>query len=605
MDFAVLVKVVPPLDDLRYDAKRRTVVREGTELFLNPFDQRALRVALELRKEGEKVSVLSVGPLGARSPLRDAVVLGADRTLLLSDPRLAGSDTLATARALRAALSLVGHDVILAGAWTTDSETGQVGPELAALLDIPLLTGARGMGRDVDGPGLIVTVDTRTGWASYAGAAPMLVTVGEKIIKPGKVAPEVRAGVPESRVEVVGLDGLSIDPVQVGLAGSPTQVDSVTEDAPARAPVVLAEGTPAERVARAVELLRKKLTASPPREDRWRQLPEVPGADQEVLVLVTGATGGLEPYAIPLLSEVRRSLPGFWPSAVWVGADALPEQRRRLARAGARAAYRVPLRSVPTDSRTVAAAFGEVLDLRPSAAAGMILSDPFGRETAGQLAAARSLGLTGDAIAVRYGTPDTVVWSKPSFGGRTVAGITSRTRPSLATVRPGVWGEGHADDAGTELPWTVLPALAEEHPLLPFDSGEEVAEGAPLLSEREVVIAVGMGLGGPGGLAVLEPLLVRWDAALGATRKVVDAGWVPRQFQIGLTGHAPAPRLGVLLGVGGAANHLVGWKRARALLAVNRDPSAPVFRDVDVGIVGTVEEIAPLLTEAIAPLIGR
>jgi electron transfer flavoprotein alpha subunit len=80
---------------------------------------------------------------------------------------------------------------------------------------------------------------------------------------------------------------------------------------------------------------------------------------------------------------------------------------------------------------------------------------------------------------------------------------------------------------------------------------------------------------------------------------------VPRQFQVGLTGRSLAPRLGVLLGVGGATNHLVGWKRARTLLAVNRDPNAPVFRDVDVGIVGTLEEVVPLLGDALAPLLGR
>jgi electron transfer flavoprotein alpha subunit len=605
MDFAVLVKVVPPLDQLRFDPERRTVVRDGTDLFLNPFDQRALRVALELRKAGETVSVVSLGPPAAGECLRDATALGADRTLLLSDPRLAGSDTLATARALRAALGRVGHDVVLAGAWTTDSETGQVGPEVASLLGIPVLTGARGMGRDVEGTGLIVTVDTRTGWASYVCAPPVLVTVGEKIIKPGKVTPEARAAVPESAVERLGLDDVRLSPELAGQSGSPTRVESVAEDAPFRSPVLLTEGTAAERVGRAVEILRGKLAAPPAAAPSPPSVPDLPGPDHEVLVLVTDASGQLDPYALALVSEVRRALPGFSPSAVWVGPPPSPEASARLARAGARTGIQVPLRSVPTDSRTVASALGEVLDLRPRAAAGMVLSDPFGREVAGQLAAARSLGLTGDAIRVRREGNETLVWSKPSFGGRTIAGIVSRTRPSLATVRPGVWDDRPAEGDVPAVTWAVLPTISRGEPWLPFDSGEEVAPGIPMLAERDVVIAVGMGVGGSAGLNALEPLLVRWNAALGATRKVVDAGWVPRQFQIGLTGLAPAPRLGVLLGVSGAVNHLVGWKRAGALLAVNRDPAAPVFREVDVGIVGSVEEVAPLLTEAIAPLLGR
>jgi electron transfer flavoprotein alpha subunit len=166
-------------------------------------------------------------------------------------------------------------------------------------------------------------------------------------------------------------------------------------------------------------------------------------------------------------------------------------------------------------------------------------------------------------------------------------------------------GEGPAGAGREGFEWEVLPLPARGEPLVPIESTIGVAPGTPPLDGREVVVAVGMGVGGPDGVAALAPLLLRWNAALGATRRVVDAGWVPRQFQVGLTGQSLAPRLGVLVGVGGSTNHLVGWKRARALLAVNRDPDAAVFRDVDVGIVGSVEEIVPLLGEALAPLLGR
>ncbi|MGC2205648.1 MAG: FAD-binding protein, partial [Thermoplasmata archaeon] len=275
----------------------------------------------------------------------------------------------------------------------------------------------------------------------------------------------------------------------------------------------------------------------------------------------------------------------------------------RLARAGAASGVYVPLPQLPTDSRSAATAFGAALDHRPRAAAGLFLSDAFGREVAGQVAASRSLGLTGDAVGVELETGDRIVWSKPSFGGRTIAGIVSRTRPSLATVRPGAWEEETGGGRSTGIVWSTLPPAPASVRLLPFESGTEVGVGARGLEESEVVVAVGMGVGGPAGVAALTPLLDRWRAALGATRRVVDAGWVPRQFQIGLTGRAPAPRLGVLLGVGGSPNHLVAWRRAHTVLAVNRDPDAPVFRDVDVGIVGTLEEIVPLLGEALAPLL--
>jgi len=600
MDFAVLVKAVPGLDELRFDPDSRTVRRDDAELFLNPFDQRALRVALDLRRTGERVSVLSLGPAGAAEPLRDAVALGADRVQLLSDPGLAGSDTLATARALAAGLRRVGHDVVLGGAWTTDSETGQVGPEVAAVLGRPVLTSARALTRDEDGPGLTVTVDTADGWARYRTRAPVVLTVGEKIAKPAKVAPEERSRVPRSAVELVSLSALGLAPGSVGLAGSPTVVRAVVEDAPRRVPQIVAEGTPEERVGRAIEALAPLLARVAAAPGPVPPLPRTRVAERELLVLTTGATGGLDRRALPVLSELRRSLPGHWPSAVWVGAPPSDDELGRLASAGVAAGYELRPGIAPADSRAVAAAFGAVLELRPGAAAGVFVADPFGREVAGQLAAPRGLGLVGDAVAVRAVGHDELRWAKPSFGGRTLAEISSRTRPGLATVRPG-FGEHRPALAGDVRPsWTVLAAPPGPAALLPEATGTEVPVESEPLEARDVVVAVGMGVGGPKGIAALAPLLARWNAGLGATRRVVDAGWVPRQFQVGLTGRALAPRLGVLLGVGGSTNHLVGWRRARALLAVNPDPSAGVFREVDVGIVGTIAEIVPWLTEAVA-----
>jgi electron transfer flavoprotein alpha subunit len=605
MDIAVLVKAVPDLDRLRYDPKLRTVVREGSELFLNPFDLRALRVALDLRRAGESVTVVSLGPRAARDPLRDAPALGVDRTLLLSDPRFAGSDTLATARALAAVLRTLGHDLVLGGAWTTDSETGQVGPEVASLLGVPVLSGARSIVRDGEGNALQVTLDTLQGWARYRAAPPLLITVGEKISKPAKVAPDDRARVPDGAVEVLGLDGLALSPAHVGAEGSPTSVRWVTDDSPSRSPYVLRDGTPEERVTRAAEALRAILRDSAVAGVRPFENLTSLGEGHRVLVLVTDSSGRLEPSALALLSEVRRSLPGHWPSAVWVGGPPSVEESALVRAAGALDGDLVPVTPLPTDSRIVSAAFEGAMDRHPEAAAGIFLSDSFGREVAGQLAARRSLGLTGDAIGVRAEASGDLLWSKPSFGGRTLAGILSRTRPSLATVRPGVWDLGSTDASSGAWGWKALPAISDRTPLVPESVGTEVGPGTPSLEGRPVVVAVGMGVGGPSGVAALAPLLSRWDAALGATRRVVDAGWVPRRFQVGLTGRSPAPRLGVLLGVSGSPNHLVGWKRARALMAVNRDPEAPVFRDVDVGIVGTLEEIVPLLGDAIAPLLGR
>jgi electron transfer flavoprotein alpha subunit len=603
MDFVVLVKVVPAADELQFDPERLTVVRDAIPLFLNPFDQRALRVALELRRPGERVTVLSMGPPAARGPLREALVHGADEAILITDPVLVGSDSLATARVLAAAAGQVPHEVVVAGAWTTDSETGQVPPEVAVLLGMPVLTGARTISRDPAGPGLEITIDTATGWAAFHAVPPLVVSVGEKIAKPLRVAPEAFLGVPEASVHIVSAHELAIAPDRVGLAGSPTWVDSVTVDAPSRRPRLFAEGGLVDRVDGAWEALRPLLEA-PSLAPEALPPPPIPlRDDREVIVLASGPDGDLEPSALGSISEVRRAWPGCWPSAIWVGPPPAESDTYRLDLAGALGGYLVPRSGVPFDSRATALAVGSVLDRRTRAAAVLLSSDPFGREIAGQLAARRALGLVGDAVGL--GQDDRgFVFTKPSFGGRTIARIRTRTSPALATVRPGAFVGATDSAAGGGFGWTVLPAVTIEDAFAFLSEGRELPEGGGL-DGQDLVVAVGLGIGGPEGVARLRPTLVRWGAGFGATRKVVDAGWVPRQLQIGLTGKALAPRLAVLLGVGGSANHLIGWRRARAILAVNRDPAAPVFRDVDVGIVGEIDEVLPLLEGPIARWFAR
>jgi electron transfer flavoprotein alpha subunit len=603
MDLTVLVKAVPALDELRFDAERRTVDRSAAPLFLNPFDQRALRVAIDLRRPGETVWVISVGPAAAKEPLRDVLALGADRATLVCDPRLAGSDTLATSRAIVAALRRGGHDLVLAGAWTTDSETGQVGPEVAEMLGVPAALDARAIERDPSGSGLLVTVDTPDGWARYRLAAPALVTVGEKIAKPGKVRAEDRAGVAEDRIETWSLEALDLAPERVGGSGSPTVVKWVREDAPRRTPVVISEGTPTERAAAAVDQLTRRFAREIPTVPERPFRPAALREDREVAVLVSGVDGRFDPASEGRLAQPARSIPGHWASAIWIGDRPGAAETARLAHGGISVGYWASV-STPVDPRAAARAVGRVLELRPRLAAAILGADAFGREVAGRLAAGRGLGLVGDAIDV--GVEDgAIVWTKPSFGGRTVAGVLSRTVPSLATVRSGTWAPESVHGLHDDLTWTPLPPVEAANSRRPEATGVEVTPGTRPLEEEAVLVVAGMGVGGLDGIGSLREFAVRLGAGLGATRRVVDAGWVPRQFQVGLTGRMLAPRLAVLVGVSGAANHLVGLRRAGALLAVNSDPNAAVFRDVDVGVVGSFEEILPSLVAPLAELVSR
>lgn len=605
MDITVLMKGVPDRETLRFDPVGRTVVRSGVEQALNPFDQRALRVALELRRTGERVGVLSLGPPDVLPPLREARALGADAGILLTDPAFAGSDVLATARALVAGLGRLGHILVLAGARSTDSDTGLVGPEVAALLGVPVVTGARAILRDPLTDELDVTVDAPGGWARVRLAPPAVVTVGEKITRPLHVEPrQLSRPDNELAVELLGPAALGLDPALIGARGSPTTVEEVREVAAHRAGRRFARGAVEERVAEAVgalvPLLGAPAVAPAPLGPPPSQLRE----EGEILLVASDARGRLDEGALGWFSEMRRSLSAHWPSAVWFGTAPSAETSARLSAAGALSGHRLVTGAHPPDSRAGARALTLLVEDRPRLAAVLTTAEPFGRELAGQFAAARGLGAVGDATALGDDSGRGLAFVKPSFGGRTLATIRSRTRPVVATVRPGLFPVAEARPSESPLRWEVLAAPPSESAVQRLGEGQDPAS-FPAPEGAEVVVAVGRGIGGPDGIASVLPAVARWGAALVGTRRVVDAGWLPSHLQVGLTGRALAPRLAILLGVRGSGHHMVGWRRARAIVAVNADPAAPVFDEADLGLVGSVEELLPQLVEPVARALGR
>ncbi len=603
MDLAVLAKGVPPSEASRYDPVRRAMVRDGIELVLNPFDQRALRVALELRRPGERTSVLALGPPSVLPLLREARALGADRAILLTDPAFAGSDVLATTRALAGALRTVGVGLVLAGARSTDSDTGLVGPEVAGRLDVPVVTDARTIRRDPGNGPLEVVVDTDGGTATVVVAPPLVVTVGEKIAKPLHASEEAIAAVDPSSVEVRGAGPLGFSPREVGAAGSPTVVEAVHEVAPTRPGMTFATGSVGDRVRGAVEELRPLLGRTPPSPSPG-PFGVAPEDGPEIVVLVSDANGRREPDAIPLLAHLRVALPGHRVLAAWYGPRPGPAEAGRLEEGGALGAFALDPGTTSFDSRDVALGLGTLLEGRPRVVAVVALATAQGREVAGQLAAARELGAVGDAVEVVPGPDGELRWSKPSFGGSTVATIRCRSGPVVATVRGSLFPLPSPNGRVRPVPWESVPVPPAEAKVRRLRETRESA-GAEDLDRAAVVVAVGLGIGGPEGLARLAPSLERWGAALVGTRRVVDAGWLSLRQQVGLTGRALAPRLAVLLGVRGSVNHMVGWRRAGAILAVNRDPGAPVLREADVGIVGEIDDVLRELTEPLAAALGR
>jgi len=218
-----------------------------------------------------------------------------------------------------------------------------------------------------------------------------------------------------------------------------------------------------------------------------------------------------------------------------------------------------------------------------------------GRDLAGRLAARLGVGLAADCTEVSVDDEGRFVQVRPAFGGNLMAVIHQPTaKPQLATLRPHI-----TKPAKTS---TKVTAVVEHAPLaqLPknfdkkiLEAVREVAEEAGNLDEAEVVIGVGRGLGSLDNMKTVNRLAILLNAAVGGSRGVVDAGWLPHSQQIGLTGRVISPKMYMALGISGAVQHLVGVRTAKEIVAINIDPEAPIFKVATYGIVGDLFSILP------------
>jgi electron transfer flavoprotein beta subunit len=225
MNIIVAIKQVPDTDSVRMDTATGTMIREGVEAIINPLDLYAIETAIRLReKHGGKVTAFTMGPPAAGKALKEAIAMGCDDGVLVTDKAFSGSDTLATSYALSRAVRRMGNfDLILAGERATDGDTGQVGPGLAAWLGVPVATYV-GAIEDMGGGHVVVRRLVEDGYQRVRIEMPALLTVVKEIADPRlpTLSGKKRARGTEIRVMTAG--DIGADASRLGLAGSPTKV---------------------------------------------------------------------------------------------------------------------------------------------------------------------------------------------------------------------------------------------------------------------------------------------------------------------------------------------------------------------------------------------
>jgi electron transfer flavoprotein beta subunit len=223
MRIAVLIKQVPDTDDVKMDPERGTMIREAAGGIVNPLDLNALEAAMRIRLGGDSVTLLSMGPPGAEEALREGLSFGADRAILATDRAFAGGDSWATSKVLTAMLEKIGvPDLIIAGEKTTDGETGQVGPEVAALLGIPVETRVTRLDRIRDGIEVDCTLEE--GILTQRAQLPCVVTVLSDINIPSLPTLAGKKSAYLKEVEILTAESLGFETNEAGLSASPTRV---------------------------------------------------------------------------------------------------------------------------------------------------------------------------------------------------------------------------------------------------------------------------------------------------------------------------------------------------------------------------------------------
>jgi electron transfer flavoprotein alpha subunit len=577
-----LVKQVPRADAIEFDPETKALRREGVPLLLNPYDAAAVAHAAAIKETngGGEVVAMTMGPPQADAALRTCLALGADRCVHLSDRVFALADTIGTSRTLALAIRKEGGvDLVLCGRKTTDSETWQVPPEVAAFLGWPHLTSV--LETELDGDTITATRETDDGLETYELTGPAVLSLAR-----ARETDESADG----RIDVWTAHDLVGDVSEhdkrFGQTGSPTRVLAVRDVTPERGGDVfdsVEEATPKLKALLADRRL------DPSAWEKPERLGERPGKSYDCWTLVEQVDGRPIRASLELLGKGRELAGklGGENVALVLGNDVAGVAHDAARHGAERVVVVEDERLAEYHPELWAHALRAVVEQqRPHVL--VIPATANGRDLGPRVAGELELGMTGDCVGLGIDRAGRLVQTKPAYGGNIVSVIMGRTTPQLATVRPRMFEplEPREIEPNTERfdPGGGWPDLR-------LRSTKREQSSARDLDEADVIVCIG-------GDADELPHLPE-GVALGGTRAACEGGLVPRGRQIGLLGRQVAPRLLVAVGVHGDFEELTGFVKANVLAAVGTDRAAPMMGAADVAVIGDAREVVPALLDAI------
>ncbi len=632
LNVVVCIKQVPDTNDMRIDPKTNNLIREGVPSVVNPTDLHAIEEALTFKdKYGAKVSVLTMGPPQAEQSLREAIAMGADAAYLLTDRPFGGADTLATSYALWKGVQKIQEqdgptDLVFFGKVAIDGETGQVGPGLAVRLGIPVISYCSRILK-VDLEDRFVEAERRVddGIELVSVPIPCAITVTEAANEPRQPTVEGLLRAKRAKIVAWNKDAIRADPKLIGLVGSPTYVKKVTVPPPKkRGAVIDAREKPKDAavwlVNRLVEVgaLGERFPANQENmifdtmnmvakepisniNQPGTDARKIPGERSDVWVYVEHRFGLAARVSWELLGEGKRlsQIYGTRLCAIILG-DGVEKLSYEAFSYGADLAYVI---EHPVLNHYRSETYGKAFALlsRKYHPEVILMGGTYnGRDLAGVLATVIETGLIADCTSLDIDEKGGFNGIRPDFGGKEMSTIVCpRHKPTMASVRPRVMKipprvEGRTGEIVRET--IELDENETKEKIISFTPMEKVSAK---LENADVIVSGGRGLGNAKNFALLQELASVLGGQVGATRAVVYLGWILKDHQVGQTGVTVRSRLYFAIGLSGAVQHLVGMENSDLIIAINKDPEAPIFGVAHLGIVGDLFQIVPALIDEI------
>jgi electron transfer flavoprotein alpha subunit len=627
MNYIILIKQVPDIKNIpkeAWDWEKGTLKRGLLDNVCNELDKQALAFGIRMREQQKgKTVALTMGPPFAEDVLRYALSIGVDYGVLLTDRKLGGADTAATAYPLAQAIRKVEKEIfngdknyiIVSGMQSVDGDTAQVPPQIAEELGIVHIAYATSF--SFDNGSLRVERITRRGTEAVASENyPCLVTVTEWT-QPLNASFSRTRWAHSQELYQWSADDVNADESHIGLAGSRTNVVKIFSPKEVSQRICVFEND----LGKLVTMIKEKYTAeaevAEEEEKPKYQLPEGKKSDYkgDVWVYAEQEGGELHPSSFELLGKATELADplGEKVGAVLVGRD-IKGLAKELIAYGAEKVYIAEHELLENflPLPYTKAISGMIEKYKPQMM--LFSATPLGRELGPRVAYSSRSGLTADCtgldiIDFKRGDTERVgilMQTRPALGGNVMASIiTQNSTVQMSTARPGVMKALESDKTRKGEIFEYSPGLTEADLGAKIVSAE-IRQCASELKDARIIVSGGRGLKSKECFEqYINPLAEGFskfldkETMVGASRLAVESGFIDRSHQVGQTGQTVKPRLYIAIGISGAVQHVTGMQSSDIIVAINKDPNARIFKVADYGVVGNLEEIVPELITAL------